>query len=165
LDGLAGQILTAALSSLPTSLDEPRVEFARRCRQLWIEQLSSPERNVEPEFLRNAEEVRARFGAESLTDEELWETVQAEYERVQTASTVAELMLPKLTALVRQRGGPGPSTPAPYTPPANGTPHAQQIPAQETSAPRSPLSVADLIEGMLDQQRSEARNRPPPHRS
>ncbi len=151
--------MTAAISSLPTVLDAPRAELARLCRRIWVErqrsgqQVSSPE----VEFQQALGEIHAQFGPDVLTEEDLWEIVRVEEKRVADAFVLAELLLPRLLTALRTKH-PGPATTSLAPPPSSS-------PEPRASPPAAPLGIADLLEGMLDQQRSELRSRPSKSRS
>lgn len=150
--------LTAALSSSPLILDAPRAELARLCRQIWIDHERTPHVSLENDFTSALSEVQAHHPDASLGEDDLWDVVRAEYDHVAQASAVAELLWPRLTALLRERpAAAGRALPTAPTAAA---------PAVSAPPPRPAVSgVADLIEGMLDLERREARRPSPSHRS
>lgn len=159
--------LTAAISKPPQVLDAPRAELSRLCRSILVRYAQTgATAGVESDFLDALAEVRARFGDDAPPEADLWEVVVEEEKRVADAAVVAELLFPKLAELLRQR----PSLPAP-APPREDVPRprpAAETPRTEpaTTPPRGqPPGIADLLEGMLDQERAEIRNRTPPRRS
>lgn len=129
----------------------PRAELARLCRNICVQRERSEQasRSYEAEFHQALSEIQALFGLDSVSEEDLWEVVRAEEKRVADAAVIAELLLPRLVTALRPKVPPqAPSLAAPQ--PAAPEPRA---------ANAAPLGVADLLEGMLDQQRSEARSR------
>jgi hypothetical protein len=108
-------------------------------------------------FLNALQTIQTRYPASGLSEDELWEIVRDEERRVADAILVAEILLPQIQSLLKQhRPASAPAATAAVEPP----PPARSEP-RPPSRPAAPLGVADLIEGMLDQQRSERR----PHRS
>jgi hypothetical protein len=147
--------LTAAITRLPSVLDAPRSALAKLCRKILLDAERDPDAvtRLEASLLSALAEVQSQHGAESISDDDLWEVVREEEKRVADASVLAELLLPKISALLKQRATvqPGPAS-------------EQVVPSTEPrpQSPRTsaPLGIADLLEGMLDQQRNETRTRP-----
>ena len=152
--------MTAAISSFPIVLDAPRAELARLCRKIWVDREKSGQQVLSPEadFQQALIEIHTRFGADTLTEEDLWEIVRVEEKRVTDAFVLAELLLPRLLTVLRAKL-PGLAAPSLAPLPATASPEPRASP------PAAPLGIADLLEGMLDQQRSELRSRPSHHRS
>lgn len=153
--------MTAAISSFPIGLDAPRAELARLCRKICIarERDGQLDRSLESEFQHALAEIHAHFGSESVSEEDLWEIVRVEEKRVADASVIAELLLPRLLTALRSQ------LPAPAPSPSLAPPPSASTPEPRTLSPAAPLGIADLLEGMLDQQRSELRSRHSSHRS
>lgn len=112
----------------------------------------------EAEFYEALATVRSRFGSESVTEEELWEIVRVEEKRVIDAAVLAELLLPRLMTALRAKS-PTTASPTSFDPPTTAPVEPR------VAIPAAPPGIADLLEGMLDQQRTEARNRSSSHRS
>ncbi len=122
-------------------------------------------------FLRALGEVQSRYGTTSISQEDLEKIIATEANRVADATVTAELLLPKLVAALRTQIPTVISVPAaaqsvaPFTPtPASTTQFSAASPVEKGTppAPRksprtSPMNVADLIDGMLDQERNEPR--------
>lgn len=96
--------------------------------------------------------VQEQHGLGSVNEEILWEIVSQEEKRVSDAVVIAELLLPKLSSVLRGRAAASPPSFAP-PPAAAPLPAAENVPMARTS----PLGVADLIQGMLDQDRKAPR--------
>ncbi len=131
-------------------LDVPRAELARSCRKICVERERFPEKNFEEEFLRALGEIQAQHGVASVTEEDLWDVAARESERVANAVVLSELLLPKISALLRQRNDS-----AAHAPSAIPSVSNPGFPVETRSTPKStsPLGIADLIDGMLSQDR------------
>ena len=150
--------MTAALSSLSPLVDAPRAELARLCRAICIERERNGEaaRSFDEDFQRALFDVQSRFGATSVSEDDLAETVAQETDRVADAAVLTELLLPKLLSAIRSKIPAASPAPSPAVPAS--APLSEKVDTS-SSAPSSPLGIADLLEGMLDQQRSEIRSR------
>lgn len=136
-------------------LDLPRAELSRRCRQIWIDHERNPHGSLENDFVSALGEIQTRHGDAAPSEDDLWEIVRTEYDRVAQASSVAELLLPRISSLLQERA------PSPIN---HASPHTE-APVTPSGASRAPISnIADLIEGMLDQQRDETRRAGNSHR-
>ena len=159
--------MTAAIIKPPTLLDAPRAELARLCRSLCLSYEKDPQGVVltESDFTRLLDDVRGKFGLDVLSEDDLWEIVREEEGRVVQASLVAEFLLPQIAALLQARADrPSPASPAALPSPSTAAVPPRPAAARAAARP-APLGIADLLEGMLDQERSEARNRPSNPRS
>lgn len=170
--GLGVPKLTAAISKPPQVLDAPRAELSRLCRSILIRYArDGTTAGRETDFLGALADVRARFGDDTPPEAELWEVVVEEEKRVADAAVVAELLLPRLSELLRER--PTRTAPIPEResvpppPPATETVRSQTLRTEVSTTPAraQPPGIADLLEGMLDQERADIRNRTPPRRS
>jgi hypothetical protein len=135
-------------------VDVPRAELARLCREICVQcEKEAPRvKSYEEDFMRALAKVQEQHGLGSVNEETLWEIVSQEEKRVADAVVIAELLLPKLSHLLRGRAAT--STPAFVPPPAaTPLPPAENVPM----ARNAPLGVADLIQGMLDQDRKAPR--------
>lgn len=141
-------------------MDQPRAELARLCRQILVQsETATPRTSLsEEDFTRALAQVQEQFGGETINEDTLWEVVSQEEKRVSDAAALAEILLPKLSAVMRTRS----SSAAPIVSPA-AMPVPQSAPKTEAPAMarNGPLGVADLIQGMLDQDRSDSRPRSP----
>ncbi|HEY9154851.1 MAG TPA: hypothetical protein VIM69_06970 [Opitutaceae bacterium] len=122
-------------------------------------------------FARALSDVQTRFGATSVSESDLEKIIATEANRVADAAVTAELLLPKLVAALRTQMPTMISVPAPAAPLPTSTPVSQPAlqftspsPAEKGTPPpprksprAAPLNVADLIDGMLDQDRNENR--------
>ena len=123
-------------------------------------------------FLRALSDVQARFGPTSITEDDLEKIVATEANRVADAAVTAELLLPKIVEALRAQPPTVVTVPssapvyasAPHVSPASA-PDKGTPPPPRKSPRTAPLSVADLLDGMLDQEKNEARHRPPSSRS
>lgn len=145
--------MTAEIPSFSSVLEAPRAELARLCRQICVEREkgSQAPRSYDADFQHALAEIQAHFGPTSVSEDDLGEIVRTEEKRVADAAVLADLLLPRLLSSLRSKLPPLSSSVAPQ--PASAAEPRRTV----TTAP---LGVADLLEGMLDQQRSEARNRP-----
>jgi hypothetical protein len=157
-----------AVSAIPfTSIDAPRVELARLCRQicLGLETEPSPAtRSLDHDLSEALATVRAVHGPDSIHENDLLDLFRAEQLRVTDATLLAELLAPKLAAFLRTAGlSPSPfaethARPASVPPVAHGRPPlsaSSPLPA----APAGPPGIADLLDGMLEQDRHDERTR------
>jgi hypothetical protein len=123
-------------------------------------------------FARALSDVQSRFGAASVNEADLEKIIATEANRVADAAVTAELLLPKLVAALRAQlptmiSVPAPTLSAAVSTTAATTPMPQftsPSPAEKGTPPpprksprAAPLNVADLIDGMLDQDRNENR--------
>jgi len=111
---------------------------------------------AEDEFLLALATARATYGPASINEDDLKEIVATEESRVADASVIAELLASRLAA----QPPPAPATaPQPVT---LGTPSAPRAttptaPPFQTGNSSSPPSIADLIDGMLSQEKRDVR--------
>ncbi len=113
---------------------------------------------AEDEFVVALTTVRATYGPTSANEEDLKEIVSTEESRVADATVIAELIASRL-AIAQTSQPTAPLTP--FTKPAQEktSPSLPTPISFPTSAPAStsPLSVADLLDGMLAQERRDVR--------
>jgi len=112
---------------------------------------------AEDEFLLALTAVRATYGTASINEDELKEIVATEESRVADATVIAELIASRLAAQ--------PPSDATNQPAAKAEPSTPSLPTPipfPTGNSSSPLSIADLIDGMLSQEKRDVRQ--PTHR-
>jgi hypothetical protein len=154
--------LTAVQDKILSSLNTtPRIELGRLCREICLaaEQAPGSAESLEEKIEGAAAQVRARYGEASLSADDLLEIFQREQNRVADALVLAELLAPRLAAQLQKNGAlaVSPSSRASSEPPPRSpTPPAANRP------PAVPAGIADLIDGMLDQERREPRKRSQP---
>jgi len=109
---------------------------------------------AEEEFLIALTTVRATFGTASINEVELKEIVAIEESRVADAVVIADLIAARINAHQPQPSAenPGVAQPQEDTRPPLPTP----IPFPSSSS-RPALSIADLIDGMLTQEKRDVR--------
>jgi hypothetical protein len=106
---------------------------------------------AEDEFVLALTTVRATYGTSSASEADLKEIVATEESRVADATVLAELIAIRLAAQ------PAVNAAAPAaSPEESNSPFLTPIPFP-TSASAAPLSVADLLDGMLSQDKREVR--------
>ena len=102
--------------------------------------------------------VRATYGTASASEADLKEIVSTEESRVADAAVIAELIAARLAppSLAKTSIDAAPSTqPSEESnPPSLPTP----IPFPVSSTTASPLSIADLLDGMLAQEKRDVRH-------
>lgn len=136
----------------------PRAELARLCRQVCLarEQGKMSPVTAEDEFVLALTTVQATYGPASIGEDDLKDIVSTEESRVADAAVLAELISSRLAAVA-----PGLSADSPHPFPEKTTTEkfsAPALPAPFTSGgSNSPLSVADLIDGMLAQEKRDVR--------
>lgn len=109
---------------------------------------------AEDEFLFALTTVRATYGPASINETELKEIVATEESRVADASVIAELIATRVAA---QQPPPAAQPPAaPHSEEGNTLPRPAPIPFPASPSP-SPFSIADLIDGMLAQEKRDVR--------
>ncbi len=135
----------------------PRAELARLCRQICLarEQKSLSPVTAEDEFLAALTTVRATYGPASVDENDLREVVAIEESRVADAAVLAELIASRI------------STASPIPPASSGTRPtisagataiASSLPPTGTPPVAPPsLNIADLIDGMLMQEKRDVR--------
>jgi hypothetical protein len=109
---------------------------------------------AEEEFLLALTTVRATYGTASINETDLKDVLAIEESRVADAVVIAELIAARINAQQPETASP----PSPLSQAQIDTrpPLPTPIPFP-TSASTPPLSVADLIEGMLTQERRDVR--------
>ena len=115
-------------------------------------------RDLEAEFMHALAEVRSAFPDCSLGEDDLFEVIREEETRVTTAAVTAELLLPKISALLKQPRpvpAPAPASPVARTTPSSGDPRS----SAEPPARPAPPGIADLLQGMIEQENREVRSR------
>jgi hypothetical protein len=109
---------------------------------------------AEEEFLIALTTVRATYGTASINETDLKDVLGIEESRVADAVVIAELIAARINA--QQPETAGQSSPLSVAPEETRQPLPTPIPFP-SSAPTPPLSVADLIEGMLIQEKRDVR--------
>jgi len=165
--------LIAPTFKAASTADSPWAELVRLCRQICIDSERDPEKrsNSGLLFSRALSDVQSRFGATSVGEADLEKIIATEANRVADAAVTAELLLPKLVAALRTQmptviSVPAATMPAPSPAATSGTtpqfpppsPAEKGTPPPSRKSPRAaPMNVADLIDGMLDQDKNENR--------
>jgi hypothetical protein len=155
--------LTAASAiSLPDT-SAPRAELARLCRQICLQRHdheASKKGTLDRELAEALATVRATHGTESVHENDLLDLLRAEQLRVADASVLAEILAPKIAAYLRQHGLSNAAPPSAADSP-RPTPARPSLSASSTlpAAPAGPPDIADLLDGMLEQDRHEERTR------
>jgi hypothetical protein len=143
----------------------PRAELARLCRRICVEQeKTGGDFTSLDEHLRGAlGTVRDKFGPTSISEDELLDIFRREHARVTDAAVVAELLAPLITRGVEQPASTKVTSAVHPVAPGETKIPASETPSSEPSraSANAPLGIADFIDGMLDQDRREARNRRP----
>ena len=157
--------MTAATAIPYASLDAPRAELARRCREICLaSQLSEsgPATSLERDLSQALAGVRGMFGSESVHEEDLLELFRTEQARVADASILAELLAPRLAAWFENHHAS--AVPAASAQPRQekstdvSPPERRPLSASSTlPAPAGPPGIADLLDGMLEQDRQAER--------
>jgi hypothetical protein len=112
---------------------------------------------AEDEFVLALTTVRATYGTASINENDLKEIVATEESRVADASVIAELLASRLAAQEP------PSATATTPPSSTAVTNAPSLPTPipfPTRNSSSPLSVADLIDGLLTQEKRDVRESP-----
>ncbi len=160
-----------AVSAIPfASIDAPRVELARLCRQICLNrETSAPGHSgssLDTELSEALAAVRATHGPDSIHENDLLDLFRAERLRVTDATLLAELLAPKLAAFLRTTGSTSPfpnlsARPAAAPPASAAAPTRPPLSASSPlpAAPTGPLGIADLLDGMLEQDRENERTR------
>jgi hypothetical protein len=161
--------LTAATAIPYASLDASRAELARRCREICLALETSgagAASSLENDLSQALTAVRETFGADSVHEEDLLDLFRAEQTRVTDASILAELLAPRLTAWLEAHKSPSTPVPASTNSPRHETAPSFTAPAPRPlsassplPAPAGPPGIADLLDGMLEQDRQDERNR------
>lgn len=115
-----------------------------------------PPRNADEEFHLALNAVRDSYGLDSVCDDDLNDIIATEESRVADAAVLAELISARLAVALPT---PPPAATAPLRPPATfqSTP-SPPTPVPAPSGASSPrLDVADLIDGMLAQEKRETK--------
>lgn len=159
-----------AVSAIPfASIDAPRAELARLCRQICLTRENSAparpdDRSLDAALAEALAAVRATHGPDSIHENDLLDLYRAEQLRVTDATLLAELLAPKLAAFLRTTGSASPFSEFPARPADPAPAAAQARPPLSASsplpaAPAGPLGIADLLDGMLEQDREHERTR------
>jgi hypothetical protein len=161
-----------AVSAIPfASIDAPRVELARLCRQICLGLEAEPStaaQSLDHDLSEALATVRAVHGPDSIHENDLLDLFRAEQLRVTDAALLAELLVPKLAAFLRSTG----LSASPFAEPApraSSTPRPAPAPSRPPlsassplpAAPAGPPGIADLLDGMLEQDRHDERTRRP----
>ncbi|HKB90278.1 MAG TPA: hypothetical protein VKC60_07145 [Opitutaceae bacterium] len=139
---------------------EPWAELTQLYRRICVMRVNG--RSIEANRLQSTElstaiaSAQQQHGAEVISDKKLQEIFQHERERVANASVLVELLLPELTKRLKLGS---PASAETQNEPAQRFP-VEDAPAAERSPPTAPPAIADLIDGMLSQERAESRSRP-----
>jgi hypothetical protein len=145
-------------------LDLPRVLFARQCRQLCL----AREKNSDADgaladgdlFAQALATARHDFGPTVFSDDDARAIFDAERDRVADALALAEVLGPQLAASLKTAAT---VTPTPAASRALERPARPPLPAStnttSTAALAGPLEIADLLDGMLAQDRHDASSR------
>lgn len=132
------------------AISAAKVELARTCRQICVrrELSTSAAAKIDEELEAALAEVRATFGADSVTYDDLVDIFQVESQRVADAVVLAEMIVPRLQSVLN-RGT------APAVAEKSGAKTARRTDEKPKPAPAAArgLSIADMIDGMLDQER------------
>jgi hypothetical protein len=157
-----------AVSAIPFApVDAPRAELARLCRQICLGlETDAPDTGsaLDRELAKALDSVRDIHGPNSIHEDDLLDLFRAEQLRVTNAAVLAELLAPKLAAYLRTHGlapsASGPS-PAPRAAASSSAPTRPPLSASSTlpAAPAGPPGIADLLDGMLEQDRQDERTR------
>jgi hypothetical protein len=134
--------------------DAPRAELARLCRQICLtrETNPAPAASVDSELSSALLSVRETFGLTSVSEDDLIEVFRLEQERVANASVMVELLAPRLASLLQRRLSLAPS-PGILSKSAASSSVSETTRPVASAAPEGPPGIADLIDGMLDQER------------
>jgi hypothetical protein len=112
---------------------------------------------AEDEFLLALTTVRATYGTASVDENDLKDIVSTEESRIADAAVLAELISTRLGAVQAQ--SPATTGTAPQAAP-NGKTAAPNLPTPipfPSGCSTPPLSIADLIDGMLTQEKRDVR--------
>jgi hypothetical protein len=160
-----------AVSAIPfAAIDAPRVELARLCRQICLTREKSASESalnsLDHDLAEALATVRAAHGPDSIHENDLLDLFRAEQLRVTDAALLAELLAPKLAAFLRTTGlsaSPFAESIARPAPPASAAPARPPLSASSPlpAAPAGPPGIADLLDGMLEQDRRDERTRRP----
>jgi hypothetical protein len=156
--------LTAASAISPSELSAPRSELARLCRQICLQRHDSPAAGagtLDGELADALATVRAAHGDASVHEDDLLDLFRAEQLRVADASVLAEILAPKVAAYLRQHGLTTAAAPAASGDSPRPTSARPPLSASSTlpAAPAGPPNIADLLDGMLEQDRHDERTR------
>jgi hypothetical protein len=165
--------LTAASAIFPPELSAPRADLARLCRQICIQfnvghATPADTGALDRELADALAAVRARHGDASIHENDLLDVYRSEQLRVADATLLAELLAPKIAAHLRTHGSltPNPTDASRVnadtaTPSRAGSQPRPSLSASSTlpAAPAGPPNIADLLDGMLEQDRHEERTR------
>jgi hypothetical protein len=110
---------------------------------------------AEEEFLVALRTVRATYGSASINETDLKEIVAIEESRVADASVIADLLAARINTLQPQ---PAIQLSAVSSIPEDVRPSLPTPPPFPSSRSASPLSIADLIDGMLTQEKRDVRS-------
>ncbi len=148
--GSSGRTLPSTFPKPFVLQGAPRAELARLCRHICLarEKGAMSPVTAEDEFLLALATARATYGPASINEDDLKEIVATEESRVADASVIAELIASRLAAQQ-------PTAPAAAPHPA--TARTPSAPPFSTGNSSSPLSIADLIDGMLSQEKRDVR--------
>lgn len=123
-----------------------RFELARLCRKICLSRELNPATTatIDDEMEAALATVRASFGPESVSSDDLLDLFQTETKRVADAAALAEIIIPRLqNALAR----------APISNPEVTTKTPRPRIEEKPKMPAGGLNIADMIDGMLDQER------------
>jgi hypothetical protein len=113
-----------------------------------------PPRTAEDEFLLALTTVRATYGPTSINETDLKEIVATEESRVADATVIAELISSRIAAQGSRSPFASDLYPQPEEKPTKGLPTPIPFPTSNTA---SPLNIADLLDGMLAQEKRDVR--------
>jgi hypothetical protein len=134
----------------------PRAELARLCRNICLarEQGTIRPTAAESEFLSALNTVKETFGTISVNETDLREVVASEASRVADAVVLVELIASRLTA--RELQIPALAVRPIDQPEHSAPPLSPPIPFPVSPADQ-PLNIADLLDGMLSQEKRDTR--------
>lgn len=107
--------------------------------------------------------IRDHHGGESVRDDEFREVLAEEEKRVADAAVLAELIVARLPAPSPAGAAPAPSIPAAWPVPTTERTRGEPVPPP-TFSPATPghlPDIADMIDGMIAQERSSPRRHNP----
>ena len=153
--------MTAATVHIFAATSAARAELGRLCRQFCLTRenaASTALPSLDEELARAVESVRAQHGSDSISDDEALECLHAEQARVADARVLAELIAARLAQSPATAPSSAPSSASTAPAPRPRTPLSTS--AAATAPARSgPPDIADLLDGMLAQDRANERTR------
>jgi hypothetical protein len=159
--------LTEAIATFSPPTDAPRAELARLCRQICLAReqgATAAGKSLDDDLSQALSSIRTTYGIESVHENDLLDLYRTEYTRVADASLLAELIAPKIAARLRAEGtftdAPPSQSASPARPPTSpAAPRPLSASSTLPAAPAAPPGIADLLDGMLEQDREDERTR------